>query len=326
MGTASEYGVFVDNRVWDVNHNDALVVHNPGTVTEETKVGDHFWIVDNEVPGDIGEQPVDIATGTDDIPGSRDLKIVGNVLTGGGNGCVAIGHGSSVAWIVGNLMGNCTRSETAFAVGVSGQHGEHSGTDFQVAGNVIFHNMMPSVQIGGEPPAVPQAFVHHNTIIQAIGLRSALRSSVEIALSFDHNILWPTGGQAHIQLSSSGDVTAMDHNWYVPANNPDCRILGQSLAEWTSQSGFDSHSQCSDVSGIDEPTVEEAADFDSWTTPEFLSNFIPDVGWEGCAEQIGAFDCDGNQYIEFVPFDTYDDNDGYGWEGPLIVRQRYRLR
>jgi hypothetical protein len=326
FGTATEYGVLIDNRVWDVGANDALVVHNPMTVTEETKVGDHFWIVDNFVPGDIGEQPVDVATGTDDVPGSRDIKVVGNVLTGGGNGCIALGHGTSVAWVVGNLLGNCTRTETAFAVGIGGQHLENSGTDYQLAGNVIFHNLMPSVEIGGQEPAVPRAFIHHNTIVHAVGRRSAIRSSVEIAFSFDHNIVWPTGTQAHVQLRASEDVTAMDDNWYVPADLAECRIVGQSLSDWSAGTGFDARSECSAVPGLEEPTVEEAADFDSWTTPAFLAHFIPDPGWAGCARHIGAFDCDGNLYIDFQPFAGYDDNEGYGWEGPLIVRQRYGLR
>jgi len=326
FGTATEYGTLIDNRVWDVGANDALVVHNPMTVTEETKVGDHFWIVDNLVPGNIAEQPVDVATGTDDVPGSRDIKVVGNVLTGGGNGCVALGHGTSVSWVIGNLLGNCTRTETAYAVGIGGQHGQYSGTDYRVAGNVIFHNLMPSVEIGGEAPSVTRAFIHHNTIVHAIGRRSAVRSSVEIALSFDHNIVWPTGSQAHVQLRDPADVAAMDDNWYVPADVAGCRILGQSLADWTAASGFDGRSQCAAVPGLEEPTVDEAADFDSWTTPDFLSHFIPDAGWPGCAEGVGAFDCDGNRFIHFEPFDGYEDTDGYGWEGPLIVRQRYRLR
>jgi hypothetical protein len=32
------------------------------------------------------------------------------------------------------------------------------------------------------------------------------------------------------------------------------------------------------------------------------------------------------RHIEFEPFEGYSDNDSYGWEGPLIVRQRYTLR
>ncbi len=325
-GTASEYGVMIDNRVWDIPANDALVVHSPSTVNDETRVRDHFWIVDNVVPGNIAEQPVDIATGNDDFDGSRDLKIVGNVLTGGGNGCIAIGHGSSVAWLVGNIIGNCTRTETAWAIGIGGTHRERSGNHFRVVGNVVFHNLMSSIQINGEDPSITRAFIQYNTLVNAIGRRATIRSSIRSEIVFEHNIVWPTGGQAHVQLRAIEDVEAMNDNFYLPSDNPDCRILGQSLDDWSANTGFDTRSSCAAIAGIEEPSIAEAADADTWKSAEFLSHFIPDASWQGCADPSGAFDCDGQQHIEFLPFANYDDNDGYGWEGPLAVRQRYPMR
>jgi hypothetical protein len=66
--------------------------------------------------------------------------------------------------------------------------------------------------------------------------------------------------------------------------------------------------------------------FAGWTSSQFLEHFIPDSSWAGCAEEIGAFDCQGNRHIELKPMPDYEDNDGYGWEGPLIVKQHYPLK
>ncbi len=146
FGGQTSYGTMIDNLVYKVNANDALVIHSPVTLTLATAVGDHFWIVNNRVPGEVGEQPVDIATGSDTVPGSRDMKIVGNVLGNGSNGCVSLGHGNSVAWVVGNILGNCTATETSSGVGLGGTHKENSGKSYRVYGNLIFWNLMPHVE------------------------------------------------------------------------------------------------------------------------------------------------------------------------------------
>lgn len=326
FGSRASYGVMIDNLVYDIPSNDALVVHSPMTLTEETKVGDHFWIVDNRVPGPTAEQPVDVATGDDTVPGSRDIKVVGNRLSRGSNGCVALGHGTSVAWIVGNLMGNCTSSETAFAIGVSGSHQDLSGTDYRISGNVVFYNLMSSVNTYGESPAVPAAWIEHNTFVSVIGRRAVFRVAYEPAdLTFSNNIVWTTDSQAHVGLPSSAVITAMDFNAYVPDTDPQCNIDGQSLADWQTATGLDASSTCGAVPGMSLPTQGEVDDFDHWTDAGFLDRFIPDATWSGCQDEIGAFDCSGQLRIEFEPIPGYDDNNGYGWSGPLIVKQRYPL-
>lgn len=325
FGAATDHGVMIDNRIWNIHGNDALVVHNPDPVTENTRVGDHFWIVDNVVPGGVPEQPIDIATGTNYVNGARDLKIVGNQLRGGGQGCVTLGHGSSVAWIIGNLMGDCTSRQTASALGVGGSLGMRSGTDYQIAGNAIFHNLMPSIQIRAGALPGPQVFIHHNTIINGIGRRPAIRANGEAQVELYQNIVWPTDSHAHVRLKSEEDVLSANDNWYVPEVHGHCRILGKSLYEWQRDSGHDSRSHCEPVPGVSEPSSEEASDIDLWRSPSFLRHFIPKPGWVGCDRHIGAFDCMGRQFKTFVPFKNYKDNGGYGWPGPLIVQQRYRI-
>jgi hypothetical protein len=326
FGSRASYGVMIDNLVYDIPSNDALVVHSPTTLTDQTKVGDHFWIVDNRVPGPVAEQPVDVATGDDTVPGSRDIKVVGNQLSRGSNGCVALGHGTSVAWVVGNLMGDCTTSETAFAIGVSGSHQENSGTLYRISGNVVFYNLMSSVNTYGESPAVPVAWIEHNTFVSVIGARAVFRAGYEPAdLTFSNNIVWTTAGNAHVGLPSPAVISAMDHNWFVPGDDPACNIDGQALTDWQVATGLDAHSSCASVPGLSLPTDVEVADFDHWMDAGFLERFIPDAGWSGCQDQIGAFDCNGTQRVELEPISGYADNGGYGWSGPLIVKQRYPL-
>jgi len=326
-GGNTSYGVAIDNLVYDVHANDALVVHSPTDLTEDNKVGDHFWIVDNRVPGPVAEQPVDIATGDDVVAGSRDIKIVGNVLARGNAGCVTAGHGTSVVWIVGNLLGNCPVAQTAFSLGVGGTHGANSGTMFQVRGNVVFWNRM-SMLARGELPQTPMSVFERNTIVTGIGERTIWATQFpEGDVSFERNLLWTTGGNAHVALdgTASDTISAMDHNWYVPDTGSECRIDGNTLSEWQAATGFDTNSSCASVPGLSQPTQVEVDDFDSWTSPDFLAHFIPDQGWAGCADQIGAFDCDGSWPVVIEPFPDYDDNGGYGWKGPLIVQQRYPL-
>jgi hypothetical protein len=326
IGKGSHHAVLIDNRVEDIPSNDALVVHESSNPTVDEQVGDHFWIVDNVVPGNIDEQPVDVATGGETFDGADDIKVVGNLLSGGGNGCIAIGHGSSRAWIVGNTMADCTQSETGFSMGLSGTHGMYSGTDYRVVGNIVFHTLMSFVSLYGEDPVTPALWVHHNTFVSAIQLRSGIRNSTLSAIEFHHNVMRPGDGETHIAVKWDSDLLAVDHNQYVPNGSQDCKIQGNTLSDWQSESSLDTNSTCETADWLSDPPQSEVDDIDEWTSAAFLSHFSPDSNWAGCAEGIGAISCDGWRHIEFDPFEDYLDNDGYGWEGPLIVRQRYTLR
>ncbi len=143
-------------------------------------------------------------------------------------------------------------------------------------------------------------------------------------LTFSRNVVWPSDGNQHVQLPSAADVTAMDDNWYIPGNDPACNIHSSSLAEWQSSTSFDANSSCSSVPGIDLPTQVEVDDFNQWTSQTFLDHFRPDSSWPGCSANMGAFDCTtGKLRVKLEPIPGYTDNNGSGWAGPLIVRQRY---
>lgn len=326
IGKGSHHAVLIDNRVEDIPSNDALVVHESSNPTVTRQVGDHFWIVDNVVPGNIDEQGVDVATGGETWDGADDIKIVGNLLSGGGNGCIAIGHGSSRAWIVGNTMAECTRTETAFSMGLSGTEGMYSGADYRVVGNIVFHTLMSFVHLAGEEPVRPSLWVHHNTFVSAIQRRPGMRNRTLSAIEFHHNVMRPGDGQSHISVDSDSDLLAVDHNQYVPNGSQVCKIQGNTLSDWQSASSLDTSSTCEAADWLSDPPQSEVDDVDGWTSAAFLSHFSPDSDWAGCSEGIGAISCDGVRHIEFEPFEGYSDNDGYGWEGPLIVRQRYTLR
>lgn len=327
FGAETSHGVMVDNQSYEIKANDALVIHSPMNLTSANKVGDHHWIIDNRVPGPAAEQAVDVATGSDTVEGCRDVKIVGNRLARGKAGCIVTGHATSVVWIIGNMLGNCPTAQTAHAIRVGGAHGANSGTRYQIRGNVVFWTLMSS-GMTSEAPQVPEAVVEHNTFVTAVGERAVWRSSYDKGkLDFSRNIVWTTGGQAHVTLDGApqDSISAMDHNWYIPGTKPACSIDGKSLAEWQAATGFDASSSCGSVPGLSLPTKAEAEDLESWTQPAFLDRFIPDASWSGCAAGIGAFDCNGKLRVSFKPIAGYSDNQGYGWEGPLIVRQRYPL-
>lgn len=327
FGGQTEYGTMIDNLVYDVKNNDALSVHSPMVVTAETATRDHFWIADNTVPGNIGEQPVDVATGTDTVPGSRDVKIVGNVLGNGSNGCVSLGHGTSVVWVVGNIMGNCVSSDTAYGLGLGGEHKQNSGKSYRVNGNLLFWNMMSNIQSHGEAPMTQEAWIYENTLVSGIGKRPAWRVNYSPAqFEFSRNIVWPTGSQKHVQLVSEADIQTMDDNWYVPESDPACKIHKSSLADWQASTGFDKNSSCAPVPGMSLPSQAEVDDVDKWTSDGFLDHFRPEANWPGCQAGVGAFDCgSGKLRVRFDAISGYSENGGLGWRGPLIVRQRYPL-
>ncbi len=320
----THHSVMIDNRVWDIPSNDSLSIHDSG----EGVVGDHHWIVDNVVTGTNAEQPIDISTGNDNQRGALDVKVVGNRVRGGGNGCIALGHGTSMGWIVGNYTSQCTRGNRAFTMGVSGSHGANSGSHFSIVGNVTFSNIMPDLDIFGQDPSVPVVSSHHNTYVHnGVGERPVIRSSNNMDFTMHHNILWPTGSQRHVALHTGASVvTAMNDNWYVEEGIAGCSVLGQTLAEWQASSPHDSRSSCGSIPGMSNPSAADIGNVDVWNTNAFQSHFVPDPSWSGCAAGIGAFDCNGKQHIEFEPFtDFSSDNDGYGWAGPAIVRERYPL-
>lgn len=67
----------------------------------------------------------------------------------------------------------------------------------------------------------------------------------------------------------------------------------------------------------------------NWNNTAFLDYFKPDAGWAGYnlgGAPAGAFDSAGNrQGMTLKPFSGLAENNGYGWQGPLIIQQRYPL-
>ena len=101
--------------------------------------------------------------------------------------------------------------------------------------------------------------------------------------------------------------------------------MNVSLEQWQESTGFDTRSTCAAVPGLELPTQAEVEDFAGWRRPAFLAKFVPDPSWPGCSRGIGAFYCSGKQRRQIEPIAGYGENGGYGWRGPLVVRQRYPL-
>jgi hypothetical protein len=186
---------------------------------------------------------------------------------------------------------------------------------------------MSAMQVSADPdfPAfVPRARFEQNTFVSVIGRRPTVRMSQRTTLDFNRNLVWASGTMEHVGLTDPAAVNSMNDNWYVPNDAGTCLIGRSPLASWRGN-GFDTRSECATVPGVTEPTAAEAANPQGYRAL-IASRFTPRADWAGCARNIGAVDCQGRLRVGFEPIAGYADNGGYGWNGGVVVRQRYTLR
>src|SRR5690606_27753877 len=112
-----------------------------------------------------------------------------------------------------------------------------------------------------------------------------------------------------------GVLAEQDQNWFVPGSKPGCVIGGKTLSAWQGDTGLDQGSSCATIPGLSEPSEAQIDDTAGWRQSEFLDHFVPAADWPGCADAIGAFDCDGKRRIRLEPMPGYDEGGGLGWRG-----------
>ncbi|MCP4782663.1 MAG: hypothetical protein GY903_27170 [Fuerstiella sp.] len=311
----------VDNRVWDIHANDGVSIHDVNWGEDPRPVGSHHWVIDNMFPGNYHEDAIDFATNQiGAFPAGEDVKIMGNRITGAKLAGVVSGHDGRHVWIIGNIISQC------------GQRGagaiQSTGRRAMISGNILFNNVRP-VSLGTRGLRF-----RNNTLIQSegVGLRisSTMRDGVIVC-----NLVYPLVTHAVVLTGDQPGnlLQKMDYNWFgYPGGQAASRFRVDTtnlhLDKWQAQFGFDANSFSGPLEGVDAP----AAAFDppdAQQGDEFWNHFIPTAGWAGCDTAdgvIGAMDCDGNrQGLEILPFADYEENDGYGWAGPVIVQQRYPL-
>ncbi|MBW2523731.1 MAG: right-handed parallel beta-helix repeat-containing protein, partial [Deltaproteobacteria bacterium] len=339
IGNLAHHNAVVDNLVYDIHANDGISIHDKNWGDPMQPVGDSQWIADNVVVGNSGmEEPIDFASGHG-LGEAKDVKIVGNraqceaiagtsTLSGRAGSGIVVGHEGSHVWIVGNIVSGCNNR----GIGTNAS-AEDSHVHMHISGNVVFNNGVASnVNVDLE---MSELTFRHNTVVHDLHDRNpvAMREFAR-RMTFERNIVaneehttW--GGWVSVSPTPSVAIAAMDHNWYADLSGdaPHAIVGGLSLSEWQSTTGFDPNSGDDPISGLSVPG-SSWLDPRQWNEPAFLAHFVPDSGWPACQgdDTPGAFDCDGNRLgIVFEPHADLD-NDGYGWEGPLIMQQRYPMR
>ena len=323
----------VQNLVYDLRANDCIAIHPNGG---KIGVRNAFWIVDNVCIGNSGmEDGIDLAMsqpedGNDSVVG-RDVKVIGNRIqaqalaglsarSGRGGKCLSAGHQGTHLWIIGNTMGGSQH----IGVNLGSQK-----RGVQVSGNVIFNCANNQVKTTSELLA-QELRAEHNTIVHAMPNRAAVKLPAAIG-SFVYNLALRTvpGGQ-WVEIApgpAERANAAMDHNWFGYAENP--TLDGKPWSVWRETMGLDLHSTAGGVPGVTAPAASQFNDDPrNWRDQAFLKHFVPQPDWAGCAGENtpGAFDCHGRRLgATLRPFPDLAENQGYGWEGPPIVRLRYPL-
>ncbi|OPZ16411.1 MAG: hypothetical protein BWZ10_01450 [candidate division BRC1 bacterium ADurb.BinA364] len=318
----------VQNVVYNIQANDGISIHDVNWIDPPQPVGSHHWVIDNIMPGNYREDAIDAAT--NDWPGGQpageDIKIINNRCYGARLSGIVVGHEARRVWVIGNTISRCGQTGSmALKLG-----NETNLALVHVSGNLLVDNVR-GVQIRGG-----SGRFERNTVIH--------REPGRIPVMIDKNAdglailgnLILTAGAGWIQIDDGldkRDAIRMDGNWYgfLPqANDAPQRLThngAHDLAAWREGFGWDAHSEFGPVPGIEMPGEIEP-DPTKWDQ-DFLAAFVPAPQWPGFAMETGpagAFGRGGERLgMDIQPFEDYEENGGYGWPGPKIVRERHPL-
>lgn len=309
--TGSAHVALVGNTIVDPHKWAGIAI---GDGTDTNTVGSHHWIVDNVIVGGDATQADNALAkgiGVHEVE-AGDTKIVGNVVSATLN--VAIEFGSPTAgWIVGNVVGSAAAGIDTRAV------------DGQVTGNLVFES--------GESAWVRgRLAVEANTFLGS-GSGAGLRVGNAAQMLTIERLLVGAAAGAWVEtdLESEGiaaAIAAMDGNAYLGTGPGICafRVAGEpvdlDLSGWQMLTSFDLASTCGSVAGLSGLDGIPPAEW-----PQAAADaFAPDPAWEACDDPPGALGCDGEwRGRTLQPLPGVADNGGLGWEGPLVVRQRYDI-
>ncbi len=315
--------VTADNIVHDVLANDGISIHD----AQAGPVGSHHWVIDNLLPGKYYEDAIDVASeDKENGPAAQDIKIIGNRIFGARLCGVVSQHQCRYTWVLGNTLIGCGHGGAkALSLGKEGADGDGW---VKASGNLLVNN----------PRGIrlrDQADFRNNTIIHPGG-----GPILFINHNADHMILKQnlilSGGTTYLQVSdklSDMRLLSLDRNWYGPIHpgqaTPEKPLRYQgapTLADWQNRHGLDKNSAFASTAllQLDVPPITDVAKWDK----KFLSQFIPDKKWKGHRHQggVGAFGRGGKRLgMKITPFAKLKLNDGYGWAGNKLVRERYPM-
>ncbi|HWB79119.1 MAG TPA: right-handed parallel beta-helix repeat-containing protein [Nannocystaceae bacterium] len=273
-------------------------------------VGPHHWVIDNVIETSGASSIVAIIQSEEVMVG--DAKIVRNRVSDSGSFGIQSAT-TGYTWIVDNVVARAMGTDVWMgALNVSAQG------DAQLTGNIAFEHAGNGIHVQHTARVEANTVVHgsmvgHAIVVDDLGQLSAT----------DNLVFASEGDSVHVEAGAPVDhIVMLDDQVY---GDEQCSFSAAStmydLASWRRSTGFDLASTCELVPGIgDFPPGVRIADWDA----AFMDAFVPDSTWAHCAEPVGARDCDGEPRgpaIAAIP--GFDESNGVGWAGPLIVRQRY---
>jgi len=278
-------------------------------------------------------------------------------LNGSMRGGIVAGKKSAFVWLLNNTVTGCN----GYGLSSGGYNRASSGNilyDAGTANNVMMHVMtMQGVDI-----VTHNTVLQTRTARGPVAITDPPgRVRTDVHLRFSHNIVGyelhngiadgSRGGSVNVLADLPTDVCTIvefDYNFYQhlgagsawdarPTDgHPIPKVVrsyqhgdryGLNLSEWQDQSSLDAHSDDGDIPGVTVPDGELWLDPRDWSDPAFMAHFTPDPAWSRCAgaDTPGAVDCHGNRLGVMEPFEAFAENDGLGWAGPPIIRERYPL-
>lgn len=298
------------NTLHDIGNKSAIFISDitwPEDPNDHTFIGSHHWIADNVINGD-GEVGIHV----DASVGDGDIKVVGNqVANTDEDGIRTFGD---YAWALNNTVVNAGRDDNVWmdALDVAGSYA-------QVRGNILAASRRPlRLRMRGTASANT---LMHSGVDEALDLTSS-GESLEV---LDNLIFNPVSDMIEIEQPLP-DVwlSSVDGNVYAHEGDG-CTIFvdgtTHDLDGWRMLTGFDDSGRCAVVDGLSNVTLPADAPFTSSVFDAAMPTALAEC------ETVGALDCDGEpRPVHFDAFVTLADGEGRGWEGPLLIQQRYPLQ
>ena len=312
----THHSVLFRNNIHDVGDRVAIYVSDTGWTSPPEYLGEHHWIAGNTIR-DNGELGIDAAYSQ--IPGgpdgAGDIKIVDNQIANTAE--VGISIHAPVAWVEDNII-----------VGSSPAPAPSTSRILVAGGNGWTHIRGNIVAVPGRAlVTVGAGLVEQNSFFQVGGDSSAVSvqfSPNTTGVIVDNLVFSDLGAHASGSPGNLAALSQIDRNVYAAASEGACTfevgVTSSVLPEWQNATADEANSRCEVVPGLPTPQASSVPVDES-----FVSGLAPDPKWEGC-DSVGAVDCDGlRRPLSFLPSDEVDENEGRGWEGPLIIQQHYPL-
>lgn len=311
-GDTSAYLTIYRNYIHDVETKAGIFIADTDWSTPEPEfIGSHHWVADNiltRLTEDGIRLTYDSFAADQEV---GDAKIVGNEIGDiGYSGIVGV---MRFGWAVGNVSVNTGKNTTTNTdYGALVMRGEET----VVRGNIAA-GAEETLQLTN------RSRVLLNTVFQNVQDHS-VRVHGNAGVEFTDNVVKAAGGRL-VNLTQPDSASSFEDNLYTPDAMGVCtfRVGSSEVAfdSWQSTHGYDAAGECAPTDAIGSVVTDAAPPFDS----AFWDALVPTPDWESCDDK-GAINCDGElRRATFPRIDGLPVGEGRGWEGPLVIQQKYPL-